>query len=127
MRDPPRRNLNWKIGQMDVTTAFLHPQIDRDDILMDLPELDDLGDLSGLGIIPNSTKTVRLRKALYGLKQAPRLWYKGIDSFLRSTAQDAPHQIWNLTRTCQKPSYLSSMSMISFYFTRLRSLSNDIY
>lgn len=70
---------------MDITTAFLHPQIDRDDILMDLPEL-DLGDVSDLGIIPNNTKTVRLRKALYGLKQAPRQWYKEIDSFLRSTA-----------------------------------------
>lgn len=70
---------------MDITTAFLHPQIDRDDILMDLPEL-DLGDVSDPGIIPNNTKTVRPRKALYGLKQAPRKWYKEIDSFLRSTA-----------------------------------------
>ena len=67
---------------MDVTTAFLHPQIDQDDIFMNLPELDNLGDLSEFGI--TSTHTVRLRKALYGLKQAPRLWHQEIDGFLKS-------------------------------------------
>ena len=69
---------------MDVTTAFLHPQIDQDNVLMDLHELDNLGDLSEFGITPSSTNTVHLRKVLYGLKQAPRLWHREIDSFLKS-------------------------------------------
>ena len=42
---------------MDVMTAFLHPEIDQDDILIDLLELDNLGDLSEFGIIPGGTKT----------------------------------------------------------------------
>ena len=68
---------------MDVVTAFLHPEIDQTDIFMNLPELHGLGDLSEFNL--NTDKqTVRLRKALYGLKQSPRLWYKEIDSFLKS-------------------------------------------
>ena len=54
---------------MDVTSAFLHSQIDQDGVLMDLPELGHLGDLSGFGITLSSTNTARLRKALYGLNR----------------------------------------------------------
>ena len=69
---------------MDVVTAFLHPEIDQPDVLMNLPELHDLGNLSEFNLNADNYQTVRLRKALYGLKQSPRLWYKEIDSFLKS-------------------------------------------
>ena len=91
---------------MDVTTAFLHPQIDQDDILMDLPELDNLGDLSEFGI-STSNNTVHLRKALYGLKQAPRLWHQEIDGFLKSIG---------LTQSTVEPNlYMSSNVLLLLY------------
>ena len=58
---------------MDVVTAFLHPEIDQTDVLMNLPELYGLGDLSECNLNADRYQTVRLRKALYGLKQSPRL------------------------------------------------------
>lgn len=57
--------------------AFLHPGIDQTDVLMNLPELHDLGDLSEFDL-SNTDKyqMLRLRKALCGLKQSPRPWHK---------------------------------------------------
>jgi len=65
------------MDHLDVVTAFLNPEIDDDDIYMNLPE----GWPEGL----NPPKIiVRLRKALYSLKQAPRLWHDDINAFLLS-------------------------------------------
>ena len=75
---------HWSCDHMDVVTAFLHPEIDQTDVLMNLPELYGLGDLSEFNLNADRYQTVRLRKALYGLKQSSRLWYKEIDSFLKS-------------------------------------------
>jgi hypothetical protein len=69
----------WKIDHMDVKTAFLNPEIDRDNVFMSLPE--------GIETIDSTLSrsvTVRLRKALYGLKQAPKLWHDNINEFLLS-------------------------------------------
>ena len=68
---------------MDVVTAFLNPKIDQEDILMKLPQLDNLGDLSEFNL-DKSSSIVRLKKALYGLRQAPRLWFIEINSYLLS-------------------------------------------
>ena len=67
---------------MDVVTAFLNPKIDQENVLMELPELNCLGNLSSFNL--EKTSIVRLKKALYGLKQAPRLWFIEINSFLLS-------------------------------------------
>jgi hypothetical protein len=69
----------WTVDHMDVVTAFLNPEIDRDNIYMGLPPGIDWIDPRLAGI-----STVRLKKALYGLKQAPRLWYEEINAFLLS-------------------------------------------
>ena len=74
---------NWECHQMDVVTAFLNPKIDQENVLMELPELDYLGDLSKFNL-KKSSSIVRLKKALYGLKQAPRLWSIEINSYLLS-------------------------------------------
>ena len=64
------------IDHVDIITAFLNPNIDRQDVFMYLP--DGFKDLR-----PElEYSIVNLKKALYGLKQAPRLWYKAIDSLL---------------------------------------------
>ena len=66
---------------MDVVTAFLNPDIDKD-VYMALPKhlpaslrADNQKSITG-GTI------VKLLKALYGLKQSPRLWFEMINSFL---------------------------------------------
>ncbi|CAI7858423.1 unnamed protein product, partial [Closterium sp. NIES-53] len=54
----------WKVGQMDVKTAFLYGVVDEE-IYMKQPE----------GYDDGSGRVCRLNKAIYGLKQAPRCWY----------------------------------------------------
>ena len=66
---------DWEIDQMDVVTAFLNPEVDRD-VYMAIPD--------GVEAPVGGPWVCKLRKSLYGLKQAPRLWYEHIDNFLRS-------------------------------------------
>ena len=65
-----RRQL--KLEQMDVETAFLSGDIDRQ-IFMKGPE----GFRSKVGSV------VELRKSIYGLKQAPRIFYQKLEGALR--------------------------------------------
>ena len=54
---------------------------------MNLPELNELGDLSTFGIYSLRTEITVLQyatKCPYGLKQVPRLWHQGIDGFLKA-------------------------------------------
>ena len=53
------------IHQLDVTTAYLHGQIDTPNIFMRVPV--------GLNVPPGHA--LRLQKGLYGLRQAGRIWY----------------------------------------------------
>ena len=71
----------WAIDHMDVTTAFLNPKIDCEEVYMSLPLGMEWIDskLSKQGV-----RIVRLRKALYGLRQAPKLWFDEINGFLLS-------------------------------------------
>ncbi len=59
-----------ELHQMDVVTAFLHGDIDKD-IYMEVP--------AGLKDPSRSDLVCKLRKALYGLKQALRLWHAKIE------------------------------------------------
>ena len=59
------------IDQMDVTTAFLHPELEEE-IYMELP-----------GGFRLNGKTCRLKKSIYGLKQASRAWNKKLDKLLK--------------------------------------------
>ena len=61
------------LEQLDVTTAFLHGEIDED-IYMQQPV--------GFEVPDKKDQVCKLRKSLYGLKQAPRLWYKKFDGFM---------------------------------------------
>ncbi|KAL6314361.1 hypothetical protein AAG906_021191 [Vitis piasezkii] len=58
------KGLDLEIQQMDVKTAFLHGDLDKE-IYMEQP-----------------------RKSLYGLKQAPRRWYKKFESVMGSKATE---------------------------------------
>ena len=66
--------LNYKIFQMDVKSAFLNGELEEE-VYMEQPDGFILGD--------DENKVCRLKKALYGLKQAPRAWYSRLDKYLR--------------------------------------------
>jgi transposase InsO family protein len=53
----------WIPAQMDVTAAFLYPEL-QDDLYMQLPEG-----------YRQEGKVAKLKKCIYGLKQSPREWY----------------------------------------------------
>ena len=64
---------HFEIDQMDVVTAFLHPELDKE-VYMEQPE----------GYTKSNIIVCRLKKALYGLKQAPRIWNIHVETFLKS-------------------------------------------
>ena len=59
----------WTIDHMDVTTAFLNPKIDCDEVYMSLPPGIEWIDIKHYN---QGVRIVRLRKALFGLRQAPQ-------------------------------------------------------
>ena len=61
----------WKVKQLDVTTAFLHGNIDTD-VYMRQPD----------GFVEGENLVCKLDKCLYGLKQAPRAWYHKLSAAL---------------------------------------------
>ncbi len=65
---------DWEIEQMDVNTAFLYGEIDKE-IFMEQPDGFQEGKEKDL--------VCKLEKGLYGLKQAGRLWYKKLDEELQ--------------------------------------------
>jgi hypothetical protein len=56
-------NKGWVPSQMDVTAAFLYPEL-AEELYMHLPEGQK-----------QHGKVARLRKCIYGLKQSPKEWY----------------------------------------------------
>lgn len=68
-------HLDLECHQMDVKTAFLNGDLDKD-VYMEQPD--------GFKDSARPDHVCKLKKALYGLKQAPRLWFAKIDSFLIS-------------------------------------------
>lgn len=74
---------DWPLHHMDVVTAFLNPAVEGE-IFRQLP--DGLDWLQPNCAANKQNLVLKLQKALYGLKEAPCLWYKDIDSFLKSTS-----------------------------------------
>jgi Reverse transcriptase (RNA-dependent DNA polymerase). len=80
----------WKVFQLDITTAFLHGDIDVD-VYMKQP----------VGFVDGTGKVCKLRKTLYGLKQAPRAWYYKLKDVLHSlgfTPVSADTSFWVCTK-----------------------------
>ena len=66
-------SLDLEIQKMDVKTAFLHGDLDKE-IYMEQPE--------GFSVKGKEDYVCKLKKSLYGLKQAPRQWYKKFESVM---------------------------------------------
>ncbi|CAH9113366.1 unnamed protein product [Cuscuta europaea] len=66
-------SLDLEVEQMDVKTAFLHGDLDKE-IYMEQHE--------GFQVKGKEGYVCRLQKSLYGLKQAPRQWYKKFESVM---------------------------------------------
>jgi hypothetical protein len=60
----------WDTGHLDVKTAFLHGEIDQDNIYVKQPQ--------GFVIKGKEDFVLRLKRSLYGIRQAPRIWWKTI-------------------------------------------------
>ena len=67
---------------MDVNTAFVNSDLDRDNVFFNLPDGYAVHDDAGNDI--SSEYVLHGKRALYGLPQAPRLW--GIPVPLRAEA-----------------------------------------
>ena len=63
--------LGFKITQFDITTAYLHGDIDRELYLEFPPSKEQPG------------KVLKLNKALYGLKQSGRMWHLKFTKFMK--------------------------------------------
>ncbi|GJX34125.1 putative RNA-directed DNA polymerase [Tanacetum coccineum] len=77
-------SLDLEVEQMDVKTAFLHGDLDKE-IYMEQPE--------GFQVKGNQGYVCRFQKSLYEFKQAPRQWYKKFESVIgkqgyRKTSSD---------------------------------------
>ena len=66
----------FNVKQMDVSTAFLHAEVEED-LYMKQPEGFEIQGEDG------STLVCKLKKSLYGLKQAGRNWNKTLDLYLK--------------------------------------------
>jgi len=64
-------NKGWKVHQLDITTAFLHGEIDAEVFMKQPP-----------GFVDGTNLVCKLQRTLYGLKQAPRAWYFKLKSVL---------------------------------------------
>lgn len=65
--------LGMHLFQLDVTTAFLHGDLEKP-VYMEIPE--GLVELTDAPDNLNDSFVCNLKKALYGLKVSPNLWYK---------------------------------------------------
>jgi len=66
---------NLRLHQMDITTAFLHGDL-QEEVYMKQPE----------GFVKQGQEKLvcRLKKSIYGLKQSPRCWNQALDAQLKT-------------------------------------------
>ena len=98
---------NLQLDQLDIKTAFLHGDLDKE-IYMEQPQ--------GFASLGQEHLFCRLRKSLYGLKQAPRQWYRKFDEFLQSIGflrSDKDHSLYRMTHRMGVPSSSSFMCVIT--------------
>ena len=67
--------LNLNLEQIDVTTTFLHGELDERILMEQLKGFESKGKVEQVCL---------LKKSLYGLEQSPRQWYKKFDTFMLS-------------------------------------------
>ena len=70
----------WEIHQMDVNTAFVNSDLDRDNVFFNLPDGYKVYDDDGKDI--SSNYVLHGKRALYGMPQAPLLWNQRLTKWL---------------------------------------------
>ena len=90
---------NLHLEQLDVKTAFLHGDLEKD-LYMIQPE--------GFTVQGQENLVCKLRKSLYGLKQAPRQWYKKFNSFM--------HRIGFKRCEADHCCYVKSLTILTLYY-----------
>ena len=70
----------WEIHQMDVNTAFVNSDLDRDNVFFNLPDGYKVFDDDGKDI--SDGYLLHAKRALYGLPQSPRLWNARLTEWL---------------------------------------------
>ena len=73
---------------MDVNTAFVNSDLDRDNVFFNLPEGYKVYDDNGNDI--SDGYLLHAKRALYGLPQAPRLWNTRLTEWLLAQGFGAP-------------------------------------
>ena len=90
----------WKVHQIDITTAFLNGDIDVDVYMMQPP-----------GFVDGHDQVVHLQKCLYGLKQAPKAWYDKLAGCLESLGMEpcsADSSLW-IAKDAANPVFLATV------------------
>ena len=104
---------DYEIDQMDVSTAFLIPEL-KEDIFMEQPK--------GFEELGQENKVCKLNKSLYGLKQASHEWNKKFNKTLldlKFSALKTDPCIYVGVKKSKKKSILYFMSMIFYSFAKI--------
>ncbi|KAH9781357.1 hypothetical protein KPL71_008429 [Citrus sinensis] len=103
----------WPVFQLDVKSAFLHGELQKEVFIEQPPGYVKLG---------SEHKVYKLKKALYGLKQAPRAWYSHIDAyFLKEGFRKCPYEHTLYTKIGDD----GKMLMVCLYVDDLIYTGND--
>ena len=101
------------LEQLDVKTAFLHGDLEKDIYMQQL---------EGFSMKGKENLVCKLKMSLYGLKQAPRQWYKKFDGFIQKNG----YYKCNADHCCQFKGFESSYIILLLYVDEMLIAISDM-